>query len=751
MSEREDAADHEAYTPARTYLQTAAEARDRLLAAWNGLNQDESFSLRRAARSDGTTELGALAHLPHETAQRMDALAAEMLRAIKDAMDAAVYATAQVVCSSMAPIDPDHHQMPLAFSKAEFDTHHEDGRLLGLRPDQVRVLEELQPFAAGTMAFEFVGKHMSHLARALAAAERGEPLVSVWASNHQPELRMPSGVTLEALETVPDGPLKPHRLLARFRVSPADRVSEVQVRPNVALDPILDVPPWPNDMEDNLAARVTNMLLIARHLIEALERSVTTPSLLEMLGSLDEHAPETSASVWSPVEFEDPAKQREALKLLAESELNLASLRDDDGTHMLLRRDGATLVGREMPAASAPDELADLGPAVEAAALEAAAGWGLPDFVYNAEVVKKGSGLREIGDGTIVTGRRGIALQVKARDGATNDLVREGNWLVKKAGEALRQAHGTIRSTLSDPNLRLTNMRGRPVQLPGDTIDWVPVVILDHPNPPSDVLPTREPGKRGLILLRRDWEFLFDQLRSVSAIVDYAHRVADHRVELGTEAHRYFDLAHKDSAAQAEPPAEWMTALGASQQDGPTLPQDPADSSDVVGHAVFQRILEDIAASDFAGNEAARVEVLALIDQMAVTHRAALGRTLLRRLDYCAKVPADALLAQHRVNFIDGGRLHLSFNVYSALTGYHRQMFESWLLHRRQTFLQASGAEGPDYPWSVAILLTPRPDGRRLWDTTVLATNGGPAYDQESYQAIGRAFTHGDTFEPTIF
>lgn len=751
VNERAGGADLAVYAQARGYLRWAAESRHQLLSTWGGLVQDEAFSLRPATRADGTVEVGALAHLPLDAAEQLELQASETLRAVKAAMDAAVHATAQVVCSSLAPIDSDLHQMPLAASQAEFAALLDDGRLLGLRPDQVRVLEELQPYITGSDGALFVGKHMTHLAEALRRVERGEPLVCVWASSiNPPEVWLPSGVTVESMDTISDGPLKPHHVVAQFRVAPADRAREVASRPNVALDPILDSPPWPADMNDNLGARTSNLLVIARHLIEALERSVSTPSLLEMLGSLDEQAPSTATDVWSPVGFADPAEEQKALDLLAGSELNLISLRDADGSHTLLRRDGDRLLGREMPQASPPDESADLGPAVERAALAAAAGLGLPDFVYNAEVIRKGSGLREIGDGTIVTGRRGIALQVKARDGATEDPVREGNWLVKKAGEALRQAQGTIRSMLADPNLQLTNMRGRTVQLPVNEIDWVPVVILDHPNPPLDVLPNREQERRGLILLRRDWEFLLDQLRSVSAVVDYAHRVADERVELGTESHRYFDLAHRDAAAQSDPPADWMTALGASQEDGPTLPSEPADSVDVVGHAVFQRILEDIAAVDFVGDEATRVEVLAMIDQMAVTHRAELGRTLLRRLDYCARAPADALLAQHRVHFLDSGRLHLSFNVYSVLTGYHRQMFETWLLHRRQTFLQVSGAKGPDYPWSVAVLLTPRPAGGRLWDTTVLATNAGPAYDEETYETIEKAFKAGDVLEPAI-
>lgn len=39
----------------------------------------------------------------------------------------------------------------------------------------------------------------------------------------------------------------------------------------------------------------------------------------------------------------------------------------------------------------------------------------------------------------------------------------------------------------------------------------------------------------------------------------------------------------------------------------PKLPQEPADTSDVIGHNVFHRVLEDIAASDFTGDEYTRI------------------------------------------------------------------------------------------------------------------------------------------------
>jgi hypothetical protein len=279
----------------------------------------------------------------------------------------------------------------------------------------------------------------------------------------------------------------------------------------------------------------------------------------------------------------------------------------------------------------------------------------------------------------------------------------------------------------------------------------VPVVILDHPAPPADVLPDRDAARRGLILLRRDWEFLWDQLRSVTAIIDYAHRAADEdRIPLGTEVNRYFDLADRDQRATPDPAPAWMAQTGASQVSGPTLPREPVDADDILGHDVLRQILEDIAASSFPGDELTRMEVLARIDQVAVTHRAELGRLLLRHLDHCASANPSELAVQHRVIITGSGRLHLAFSVYSQLTQYHRQDYQTWLLLRRQQFLRDVGAEGSDLPWSVGVLLSPRPDGPRPWDTTMIATNDGPAFDEEEFDSLTQVFAQAAGNEPAI-
>lgn len=727
----------EAFESSRSCLRAAADARRSLLEAWNSLKELDVFDLSIRAEDDGRAELWAASEIPSEVEELLDQHSRVFLTSVKAAMDAAVFATAQTVCNALWPVEPDEHRIPLCENPSEFNSLVDDGLLLGLRPDQVRVLHQLQPYQSGDESREYIGRTMSHLAAALAAAKRGQRLVRAWATNFEPEFHPDDGVTVQELTLDPGGLLSPHLRLMQFRVAPPEAAHGIRVRPNVALDPILNAPPWPTNLDDNISRRTNGLLVIARRLIEGLERSVSTPTFIQHFGRIDDVAPTVAASVWEPVRFDDADWEAEVREGLKNSNLNLASYRGDEGQYTLLRLDGDTIIGRDIPEASPPELTDGLGAGVEKATLEAAAVLGLPDFVFHPKVVRKGSGRREIGDGTIITGSRGIALQVKARESATNDPSREASWLQKKAGEALRQARGTIRSTLCDPTLSLTNLRGRTLPLTGDTIDWVPLVILDHPAPPDDVTPDREPDTKGLVLLRRDWEFLWDQLRSVSAIVDYAHRVAgDERIPLGTEATRYFDLADADERAEPEPQGHWVDDIGANQTSGPTLPREPADVADVVGHGVFHRILEDIAATDFTGDEATRVEVLALIDRVAVTHRAELGRTLLRRIDHCALAPADTLRVQHRMMFVDRGRLQVAFTVYSQFTGYHKHLYETWLLHRRQRFLEATGAEGPEYPWTVGVLLTPRPDGARLWDTTVFATNSGRAYEQHEFDRL---------------
>ena len=105
--------------------------------------------------------------------------------------------------------------------------------------------------------------------------------------------------------------------------------------------------------------------------------------------------------------------------------------------------------------------------------------WGLPDFVFRPKIIAKGSGQRELGDATIITGSKAVAVKVKSREGEPKDDDAEGRWLTKKAVQGARQAAGTVRA-LRASAADLANERGRTVTCHGDQLTWMGVVILDH-------------------------------------------------------------------------------------------------------------------------------------------------------------------------------------------------------------------------------------------------------------------------------
>jgi len=677
---------------------------------------------------------------------------ATFLREIKAALDACVLAAANAVCGPTGLVEPAIHQMPLVAAPAEFDSLPAQGHLRGLRPDQIRALRLLQPFTERLVAepTQTIARNMAHLAAGLEAlsaweTSQGErPLLTAWASEADPKPALPGGACIEETEVDPAGPLFQPKRLARFILGTNSTGVSFGGDPNVSFDVILNAGPWPDDPDDNFAHRSHGLLVITRHLIEGLERSVSAPYRADLLRAMDQNAPEEKIDTWLPLKFNNAVQEADVRAAIEQSDRSLATYLNDDGmlVYVRLSQDGY-VIGREIAPASDLLDANQDGTAVEEATRAAAGRWGLPDLVLRPKVFAKGSGIRELGDGTILAGPRGISLQVKAR-GVTGDTPEKATrWMLKNAAHGLRQAHGTIRAALLNPAIELTNLRGRTITVRGRAVAWIPVVVIDHPDPPmTGVIPAPDPRGPSVVMTRRDWEFLWDQLRSATAIVDYIHRVAteEEPLELGAESNRYLDLAEQDAQMTPEELPEWISETGATHSNLPRLPHDPAASADPFGHAIFHRILGDIADTDFTGDETDRITLLSHIDRVAVGARAELGRLLLRRLIHCAEAAPDGHRIEHRIMYIDQGSLQVTFTTMSQLTDYHLEIYRSWLLLRRQDFLEKSGALGPIYPWTVGVLLTPRADGPRPWDTTTIATNGPPAYDAAEYARLTKAF-----------
>lgn len=147
-----------------------------------------------------------------------------------------------------------------------------------------------------------------------------------------------------------------------------------------------------------------------------------------------------------------------------------------------------------------------------------------------------------------------MVVQVKSRDAAGPiEEQRERHWIDKQVRKALRQASGTVRLLRSRP-FDLVNGRGRTMTVDGNRLNWTALVVIDHDDPPDGITPPVQAGPiPAVVLLRRDWEFLFDQLQSTHAVVHYLTRCAGKPNELGQEVVRYYDLAEADANTPPSP------------------------------------------------------------------------------------------------------------------------------------------------------------------------------------------------------
>ena len=205
------------------------------------------------------------------------------------------------------------------------------------------------------------------------------------------------------------------------------------------------------------------------------------------------------------------------------------------------------------------------GEEAEATTADAASLWGLPDFAYRAGAQPTASGVDEIGDRLLVVGDTGVVVQVKCRDALTADSAKERRWIVKHTRKAVRQARGTVR-TMRTRSIKAVNARGREIEIGGDDRSWLGVVVIDHPSPPEELDLALDGSTEDLVvLLRRDWEFLFDQLKSSHAVVEYLRRVSGEIIELGTEPVRYYQLAQADARAQPDPVDPALLGAGAQR------------------------------------------------------------------------------------------------------------------------------------------------------------------------------------------
>ena len=405
---------------------------------------------------------------------------------------------------------------------------------------------------------------------------------------------------------------------------------------------------------------------------------------------------------------------------------------DDSSITIIVEAPTGSYVRRVRPAALLPEGAAR-GPAAEAATRGAAAAYGLPDFVFHPATERRGTGVREIGDALLVTGKRGVSLQVKARQAVSGDPERERAWLEQKATEGTRQALGTIRRLRYPVPTQLENLRGSRVSLWGREIDWVPVVVLDHPGVADLTL-----GGDAVVMSRQDWEFLFEQLQSTVAVVEYLHRVApDAATEFGHESLRYYDLATADASTPPTATDPAYDDLPIMNESSPQLPLTPAQRANLI-----RWVLEDIAEVPTVSldDEAARrrLDMLAAIDSAPIGTRDDMAATILGWLQRVQEAPQEAVWWRFR-HYIYFGRVHLILGVCNQNHDAVREAFGNLVLLRHVERGERNPADAE--MTTVGVLLQPRSSGRPPWDTTAVMPQGRVDLSAEAREAIERLWS----------
>ncbi|MEV8628597.1 hypothetical protein [Streptomyces sp. NPDC051079] len=366
------------------------------------------------------------------------------------------------------------------------------------------------------------------------------------------------------------------------------------------------------------------------------------------------------------------------------------------------------------------------GKAAEQAVHAAAATWGLPDFVFQQTThAAKGSGVREQGDRLLIAGHRGAVVQVKARTipPKADDL--EANWIQKVAAKAMSQAKGSVRQLRMLP-ADMVNGRGRVMSVDGNDYEWIAVFLLDHPGVPEGTIVSWQPtGMPSIALTRRDWDFLFGQLRSTNAVLDYLFRAArEPAVPLGEEPVRYYELALADAAA---PPRDMDTDLvgkGGVLYSTPQLPQAPAGDDGTRAHLMIRMMLEDIALSPLAAHltEANRHTMLSDLDRLPVGARTEWGHLLLDMLDDVPHVPDEQAKWRFRRQLDEDGSRQLIVGAATRFDDDIRTAFTAFVQLRHHEVTARTGKA--EQSSALGVLLTPRYDGLRPWDTSTVRVHG---------------------------
>lgn len=707
------------------HFHAAVDLKSAMADMWRRLLDSGLLDERTIVVNDGSGRLVVAAEWPEDTRDALTGQFSDFVNELWSCLDSLVIETVSMFSVRRRPRNRDRPRFfPMADSVEGLAALLDESCLDGVLTTQYRIVVDSQPFW-GTHEDPRIQRVRTGLGWLLDWRVRIDEgaQVSAWLTPVEPAVHVDPPVEVQSIDVCAAGELVDERDVARFRLHGYKPGMGVYGQVGSYVDLGFADGFEPSGVDDTFEHR-TGLV------IEAVTRLMAVFAELarQVPGSRRLSTPFADIRAWTDATASQRLWSANDLSGLAASDFGVGIVRDAEHTTLLVTTEHGVFERTIAPATPLNNHV-DRGGAAERAAQDAAATWGLPDFVIAPLVEQKGRGVREISDGLLIVGDQGLVVQVKSRDSEPQSPDKEISWLAKKIAAAGRQVDGTVRR-LSSKTTTMVNGRGRTINVTGAELTWTGVVIVDHPAIPEDLpapmLDTRTPT---VALARRDWEFLFHQLRSSRAVIDYLVRVSGTEVRLGHEPERYYELAATDARAEPGPIDPAIDGRG-TVVSAPLLPVAPAGSDDDEAHGMVRIMCEDIANSDFdAADETRRLRALAAIDQLPVAHRTELGQLLLTGLENARRVNDDQVSWQFRIYQARRPVPQLGFGVCSRLDDITRAAFRSWLLLRHHE----NGTRGGDLDnlTSVGVLLTPRRDDYRDWDTTMVGITGDPELTED--------------------
>ncbi|MEU4110877.1 hypothetical protein [Streptomyces sp. NPDC027717] len=729
----------EHYPRAWEHLRAAQRAKAAMASSWNTLVLDELVQESVVTYPDGSGTIGAWLAWPPGTQPELTDLFRRCVRELWACLDALVVESVEAFSVLQRPRSPERPRFfPVADSPAGLSELLAESCMDGALRSHVAMVQDCQPFhdSDGNDVIDLIRRGLGYLVGWEASLD-AEAVMGAWATPVEPQVHAAAPAVLESLQTAEPGALSDEeRVLARYRLSSYRSGDTVAAQAGTHIDLCFTEGFTPADGEDTFDRRLTLAIeTVTRFAVSFTHLSRQVPGSRRVLAA----GGSATADTWIETARSSRHWSAEELAALASSDIGLGRVQDA-GTLTLVVSTPNGVYERVVPHATPLRHYERRGAAAETAVKDAAATWGLPDFVMTPSVERKGRGVREISDGLLVVGERGVVVQIKAREGEPGTPERERSWVGKQLISAGKQIHGTVRR-LKTEGVEMVNGRGRSLRIDSPAIDWVGVIIIEHPDPPQELAVAADSADTPVIaLLRRDWEFLFNQLRSTHAVVGYLHRAGASTPVLGGEPERYYELAAADAAAVPGIVDPSWARLGGQPHSVPLLPAAPAGSDDDEAHTMVRIMLEDVATSPAGPDERENwQQVLASLDSLPVGYRTDLGRFLLDALGTVTGAEEGTTAWKMRTFVAGPDWDQLGFAACSALTDTTRAAFSAWLQlrhHERGEHHDLAGLR------SVGVLLTPRTDGYREWDTTVVAVNGDPELTEEelrTYQSLFNA------------